>query len=284
MQTTADVVIVGSGIGGSTLATLLARGGLEVLVLEHEVVFRDRVRGEAIAPWGVLEVRNLGLEEPLTAAGGGYATHVVPYEERLSFEESRAATIPAGIAFPDLPGWIEVGHPFACEALAQTALASGATIARGVRDVAVAAGSRPSVDYSIDGASRSVATRMIVGADGRSSTTRRQIGIDLEFMGRTPHRAGSWYSARGVDRARVGRGTQWAHLFPRDPRPGPLLRLYLIFSTEQPGQFSGPTGPSAFSTSFTSVVCRLVTRSRTDSGGAVRVEHLQRFVVYGTLR
>jgi flavin-dependent dehydrogenase len=41
-----DVVIAGAGIGGSALATMLARGGLSVLVLEKETEYRDRVRGE----------------------------------------------------------------------------------------------------------------------------------------------------------------------------------------------------------------------------------------------
>lgn len=47
-----DIVIVGGGIGGGALATVLAREGIEIVVLERETVFPDRVRGEWIAPWG----------------------------------------------------------------------------------------------------------------------------------------------------------------------------------------------------------------------------------------
>jgi len=50
-----DVVIVGGGIAGCALATTLARGGLAVGVLERDPEPVDRVRGEFIAPWGVVE-------------------------------------------------------------------------------------------------------------------------------------------------------------------------------------------------------------------------------------
>ena len=56
-----DLIVVGGGIGGSTLAEVMARAGRSVLVLEQSEVFEDRVRGEWIAPWGVKEVQRLGL-------------------------------------------------------------------------------------------------------------------------------------------------------------------------------------------------------------------------------
>ena len=47
-----DAIIVGGGLGGSALAEQLARAGRNVLVLERETKFRDRVRGENMLPWG----------------------------------------------------------------------------------------------------------------------------------------------------------------------------------------------------------------------------------------
>src|SRR5687767_10351385 len=70
-----DVIIVGGGIGGSGLATVLARKGKRVLVLEREPKFRDRVRGENMLPWGVSVARRIGLLDDLVAAGG----HRVPF-------------------------------------------------------------------------------------------------------------------------------------------------------------------------------------------------------------
>jgi flavin-dependent dehydrogenase len=43
-----DVVIVGAGIAGGALGTVLARAGFEVVLLERESNYPDRVRGEFI--------------------------------------------------------------------------------------------------------------------------------------------------------------------------------------------------------------------------------------------
>ena len=44
-----DIITVGGGLGGATLAKAMAAQGARVLVLEREVHFKDRVRGEQIA-------------------------------------------------------------------------------------------------------------------------------------------------------------------------------------------------------------------------------------------
>ena len=50
-----DVLVVGGGLAGSSLAITLAREGMDVLVVERDRVFRDRVRGEAMATWGTVQ-------------------------------------------------------------------------------------------------------------------------------------------------------------------------------------------------------------------------------------
>jgi flavin-dependent dehydrogenase len=40
-----DLIVVGGGIGGSALATVMARAGRSVLLLEKSEVFEDQVRG-----------------------------------------------------------------------------------------------------------------------------------------------------------------------------------------------------------------------------------------------
>src|SRR4051812_26193467 len=76
-----DVVIVGGGIAGGTMATVLARSGLDVSVLEREVAYPDRVRGEWVAPWGVVEFKRLGLLELLHSNGAIPVKRNVPYDE-----------------------------------------------------------------------------------------------------------------------------------------------------------------------------------------------------------
>src|SRR4051812_15322651 len=69
-----DVVIVGGGIGGGSLAYALATAGLGVTVLEQSVEYPDRVRGESMHLWGVKEARELGVESVLLGAGA----HIAP--------------------------------------------------------------------------------------------------------------------------------------------------------------------------------------------------------------
>ncbi len=51
-----DIITVGGGIGGATLAKVMAEAGCRVLVLERDTEFRDRVRGEVLVPWGFFGV------------------------------------------------------------------------------------------------------------------------------------------------------------------------------------------------------------------------------------
>lgn len=59
------------------MATVPAARGLDVVVLERQYGFRDRVRGENMQPWGVAEMRQLGLEDVLIYAGGGYCDRAI---------------------------------------------------------------------------------------------------------------------------------------------------------------------------------------------------------------
>ena len=65
-----DIITIGGGLGGASLAKVMAEHGARVLVLESETRFRDRVRGEAMVSWGVCEALELGIYENLKDAGG----------------------------------------------------------------------------------------------------------------------------------------------------------------------------------------------------------------------
>ena len=60
-----DLIIVGGGLAGSSLAIAMAQAGARVLIVERESKFRDRVRGEAMLPWGAAEACHLGVYQPL---------------------------------------------------------------------------------------------------------------------------------------------------------------------------------------------------------------------------
>ena len=62
---TYDIITVGGGLGGATLAKVMAQRGARVLVLERETHFKDRVRGEGLHAWGGPEAKALGIYELL---------------------------------------------------------------------------------------------------------------------------------------------------------------------------------------------------------------------------
>ncbi len=67
---TYDIITVGGGIAGSILGKSMAGYRAKVLVLESVTSFKDRVRGEAIAPWSTREAIDVGVYDTLMAAGG----------------------------------------------------------------------------------------------------------------------------------------------------------------------------------------------------------------------
>jgi len=176
MSDVSDAVIVGGGIAGSALAFALASAGRNVTVLESSTEYEDRVRGESLMPWGVKEARNLAVEQVLLDAGAHVAPAWLQYFEGLD----EPAMVPMSIMIEGIPGALNIRHPDACQALIDAAAAAGATVVRGVHDVKLRVGQPASITYSSDDRAAEAQAQLVVGADGRSSTIRRQAGISLQ--------------------------------------------------------------------------------------------------------
>ncbi|MDQ2707887.1 MAG: geranylgeranyl reductase family protein [Actinomycetota bacterium] len=58
----ADVIVVGAGPAGSTVATYLARAGLDVLLLEKSSFPRPKVCGDGFTPRGMKQIIDLGID------------------------------------------------------------------------------------------------------------------------------------------------------------------------------------------------------------------------------
>lgn len=56
-----EVIIVGAGVLGSTLATVLSRDGRKVTVIERDLKEPDRIVGELLQPGGYHVLKELGL-------------------------------------------------------------------------------------------------------------------------------------------------------------------------------------------------------------------------------
>ena len=165
-----DVIVVGGGIAGSTLGGVLARAGLGVLVIEREARFRDRIRGETTWPWGVAESRLAGLGDLLEAAGAVAVRAFKRYENgqpvMTVWERPDPGEVP-GIGFL---------HPRFQEAAFAWAEAQGATTIRPAKATRFARNGRPSLIVAADGGETEYSARLIVGADGKLSMTRRWTG------------------------------------------------------------------------------------------------------------
>ena len=170
-----DVVVVGGGLAGSSLATVLARAGVGVLVLEKETRFKDRVRGENMLPWGVATARRLGLVEPLVAAGG----HGVPYFNVYAMG-TQTDHRPLPETTPTREGSLNMYHPDLQEALLAGAVNAGVKVKRGasVHGVSDEKG-RWTISYSDEKGTQTVTPRLVVGADGRFSKMRDWAGFTV---------------------------------------------------------------------------------------------------------
>lgn len=226
---TRDVVIVGGGIAGSAIAAALAPAGVDVLVIERQVEYRDRVRGEYLQPWGVAEARRLGVEQTLLDAGGGYTTRMANYGEDVDATVAAAVAVPLDMLLPDVPGGLNVGHPQASEALSSLAAERGATSLRGVGDVEVEVGdanASPLVRYELDGEVVDVPCRLVIGADGRQSTVRRNVGVGLEQVDSKAVLGGMLVRADFPDGTSI-LGVEGDRHFLIFPRPNGFVRIYL---------------------------------------------------------
>jgi 2-polyprenyl-6-methoxyphenol hydroxylase-like FAD-dependent oxidoreductase len=237
-----DVLIVGGGIAGASLAYALASAGRSVTVLESSVEYEDRVRGESVMPWGVKEARNLGVEQVLLDAGA----HVAPAWLQYVEGAGEPAVLPMSMMIEGIPGTLNLRHPDACQALIDAAAAAGATVVRDVHDVRLRAGQPVSVTYSTDRAGEAHA-RLVVGADGRSSTVRRQAGISLRRDDPANYIAGLLVDGlAGIPDdhdVMVGEGDLLLLMFHQG---GGRARLYVCVGRSGQRRFAGPGAVARF--------------------------------------
>lgn len=174
---TFDAITVGGGLAGSALAAQMARAGHKILILERELRFKDRIRGENMVPWGVAAARRLGLVDDLIAAGAhqprSWITYMFgnPVMNRDLHETTPHGEVSMNIYHPDMQ-----------EALLMRASHSGAEVKRGAKVVSVDAssGRMPTVTFEHEGSRQVLRARVVVGADGRTSQVRAWGGFETQ--------------------------------------------------------------------------------------------------------
>jgi len=250
-----DLIVVGGGVGGSALSAVMAWAGRRVLLLEQSEVFVDRVRGEWIAPWGVVETRTLGLYDALRAAGGHHLGRHVTYDETLSPKAAEAAPLPLDIFAPGVPGPLCLRHPVHCQALFDAARTSGADARRGVVVTRIRTGTDPLVTFEDGGETFTARAPLVVGADGRTSAVREAAGIPLHQD--PPHHWFAGLLVEGVEgwpEDTQAIGTEGDFGFLAFPQGQGRVRVYGGFALDQARRFKGPDGARRFLDAF-AVAC-----------------------------
>jgi len=170
-----DIITVGGGLGGSSLAKVMAEQGAKVLVLERETQFKDRVRGEAVTPWGTAEAKAIGVYELLQATCG----HELPWLDiyigpTRIVRRDFTATTPHGTPV------CTFYHPAAQTVLLEAAADAGAEVRREIRVTDLQSGPFPTVVTEHDGRVEEFQARLVVGADGRASLMRKWGNFSVE--------------------------------------------------------------------------------------------------------
>lgn len=169
-----DLIIVGGGLGGSSLAASIAKRGARVLLLERERQFKDRVRGECVFPWGVAEAIQLDVLELLRDR----CAHELRW---MDFYSGNVLTVhrPVAATTPQQLPCITFYHPTMQELLIGAAVSAGACVRRGVSVKEVRPGNPATVIVGDNRHDQEIRARLVVGADGRSSCARSSAGFQL---------------------------------------------------------------------------------------------------------
>src|SRR5262245_17257275 len=161
-----DVVVIGGGPGGSTTATMLARKGFAVLLLERERFPRDHI-GESLLPASIPVLEELG---------------VLPAVQQAGFLQKWGATMVWGT---DQTPWswyfretnqryphsYQVWRPQFDQLLLHNSRAHGVQVREGhqVVDVLFEDGRACGVRYTADGTTGMARARFVVDASGQGA-------------------------------------------------------------------------------------------------------------------
>ncbi len=167
-----DVIVVGARCAGSPLATLLARGGAKVAVIERDEFPRETLSSHLFETDALTFLNGLGVIDQLHATGA-------PLVGRT---DTRVEDVQLSIDLPlrggDIGGMASVRRSLLDQILAGAAAEAGAELhmAATVTGLREDRGRVAGVRVLDDGEETELHARLVVGADGRHSTVANLCG------------------------------------------------------------------------------------------------------------
>lgn len=191
LPTSTDVVVVGAGPAGSTAATLLARAGRSVVVIDKAVFPRDKCCGDGLTTLALRELEHLGLRPEMVP---NWKSVDAAWLRSPSGREV-CVPLPADGIFAATTPRRELDV-----ALLDLARQAGAQVFEGhglggLRQLA------SSVEVDVEGAG-TIEARYVVAADGMWSATRKILGAG------EPGYLGEWHAFRQYARNITGPAAQ----------------------------------------------------------------------------
>lgn len=171
-----DVLVVGAGPAGSATATLLARAGFSVLVVDRAAFPRDKACSEYMSPESVRILDRLGVVQALESAGAMAL-------QGMKLTAPHGATLHGRFSLaghqPFRPTGLSVSRRIMDHELVAAARRAGATVLERtcVEELLYDRGAVAGVVVrSVEGRRYSLRARLTIGADGLRSVVARRIG------------------------------------------------------------------------------------------------------------